>query len=160
MTQKIRHITLQHSQSTFQDEITRGMANAFRTKTVLIWVTFGEQILLDIQDILRSVKVLEPFQELHYLLDNETTVIKDFCKSWSYPFKFLQEVTMDNQSVDELLDMIKDSVGHDCDSLKHNPIHCGANKSGTIVFIGSAAALCDMPTLALYCASKWALTGA
>jgi NADP-dependent 3-hydroxy acid dehydrogenase YdfG len=38
--------------------------------------------------------------------------------------------------------------------------HFRANKAGTIVFIGSAAALCGMPTLSLYCASKWDLTGA
>ncbi|KAF2823888.1 oxidoreductase,short chain dehydrogenase-like protein [Ophiobolus disseminans] len=38
--------------------------------------------------------------------------------------------------------------------------HFRANKAGVIVFIGSAAALCGMPTLALYCGSKWALTGA
>ncbi|KAH7067879.1 oxidoreductase,short chain dehydrogenase-like protein [Paraphoma chrysanthemicola] len=38
--------------------------------------------------------------------------------------------------------------------------HFRTNRAGTIVFIGSAAALCGMPILSLYCASKWALTGA
>ncbi|KAH6625104.1 oxidoreductase,short chain dehydrogenase-like protein [Boeremia exigua] len=38
--------------------------------------------------------------------------------------------------------------------------HLRGNKSGTIVFIGSAAALSGMPLLSLYCASKFALTGA
>jgi NADP-dependent 3-hydroxy acid dehydrogenase YdfG len=37
--------------------------------------------------------------------------------------------------------------------------HMRARRSGTIVFMGSAAATCGMATLGLYCASKWALTG-
>jgi NAD(P)-dependent dehydrogenase (short-subunit alcohol dehydrogenase family) len=34
-----------------------------------------------------------------------------------------------------------------------------AARSGTVVWMGSAAATCGMETLGLYCASKWALTG-
>ncbi|KAJ4982599.1 retinol dehydrogenase [Stagonosporopsis vannaccii] len=38
--------------------------------------------------------------------------------------------------------------------------HLRSNKHGTIVFIGSAAALKGSPLLSLYCASKFAITGA
>jgi hypothetical protein len=60
------------------DEISRDTAQAFKIKPVPIWVTFGIQILLDIQDILGPGQAEAPCHELHHLLDQETAAVKTF----------------------------------------------------------------------------------
>lgn len=52
------------STSTFAlNEILRGIRHAFQTWTIPIWVAFGMQLLLDIQDIF-GASIQKPFQEV------------------------------------------------------------------------------------------------
>jgi hypothetical protein len=50
-TTVLRSATLFSSNTFALDEISRGIRHAFETWTVPIWVTFGMQTLLDIQDV-------------------------------------------------------------------------------------------------------------
>ncbi|KAK8039381.1 hypothetical protein PG993_007792 [Apiospora rasikravindrae] len=53
-----------------QDEITRGIFEIFRSGTLPVWAVFGIQILLNIQDILRSTPSKQPLEELQLHTQN------------------------------------------------------------------------------------------
>jgi len=131
LAEKFRHVTVRHSETVSMDEITRGMAHVFKTRTVPIWVTFGMQILLDIQDILGPSHVGAPFQELHDFLDKESATTEAFKKSWSLPFNMGTIVSGQQEYLKDALEAAKAIADDSCDTLKHNPVRCGLLRYGT-----------------------------
>jgi hypothetical protein len=66
------------------DEITRGIRHAIATLTVPIWVSFGMQTLLDIQDMF-TTSIEKPFHELQaHLQYASKTLAKDLDFCWPF----------------------------------------------------------------------------
>ncbi|KAF2877706.1 hypothetical protein BDV95DRAFT_480836 [Massariosphaeria phaeospora] len=125
LAEKFRHITVQHKSVVSIDEITRGMAYMFKSRTVPIWVTFGMQILLDVQDILGPSQVEAPFQELHDFLDYQIAATEALRQSWSLPFGTGDVEGPDLDFIASRLEQSKSISGDSCDSLRQNPFRCG-----------------------------------
>lgn len=140
------------SSSTFaQDEITRGVRHAFATGTVPIWVSFGIQTFLDIQDVL-SADIEKPFQDLSAHLQYASDMLaKDLqvrCPSLPTGHKdtHINRATRILSSIDEwtmgdmLGSMLRQQPGIQSHSvlgsvaaqpgyfLKHHPLRCGMLK--------------------------------
>jgi hypothetical protein len=76
-TQFLRLYTLVSDDMSALDEVSRGIRHCFQTFTVPIWVTFGMQLLFDIQDLLGNI-LRKPFIEMQHRV-RQVRHNLDFC---------------------------------------------------------------------------------
>jgi hypothetical protein len=118
-----------------QDEVTRGMKLMFTDHCIPIWVTFGIQTLLDIQDI-NDYRMGEgkgynvPYNHLRARLDTELDAWRLEFKEWKPPFS--SQLGKDTRSWQECslrrgnIGVYHDLIEHnDIPAIKFNPIRCG-----------------------------------
>lgn len=128
------------------DEIARGMAFAFKSKTVPIWVTIGMHILLDIQDILGQEQDLAPFHGLHHVLDQQTAALVKFRESWSLPFEYDRFVARENEYLEQQLQSAEEVAKDSCDTLKKNPIRCGLLQHDCLIHLRDSGLYLEQKT--------------
>jgi hypothetical protein len=118
------------------DEITRGVEVMLESPTVPVWLTFGMQVLLDVQDILHATHSWTPFEDLHICMAAEILAQKALHDNWLLPFIMTSSASSEpSQTLDDMRKLNtmrllrhKYLANGTSDALKHNPIRCGLLK--------------------------------
>ncbi|KAF2441426.1 hypothetical protein P171DRAFT_434127 [Karstenula rhodostoma CBS 690.94] len=137
LAKEFRIYTSAYNRFWAQDEVTRGMKLMFTKSEIPIWVTFGMQILLDIQDIMdysmgEGKGFNLPYNHARTILDNVMVNWKE-SGEWEPPFPWL--FGKDSNSEDarficnDAMDRYHDLLEHqDIPAVEFNPIRCGLLK--------------------------------